>query len=879
MHFGLHISFYSGTLICSALVALLLGSRAWLGTKKDLSRSFALFESAIFVWSLFRFIQFVIPSPEGQFEALRLQFLGIAFIPGFIFLFACAISNRPARSLGLALIFSLGFLFFVLVETNDLHHFVWAEDAALSLPVNPKVEWGYWLFVVYACIHVIAAFVIMIQTALRARGITAKWIWEIIMCLAIPLVINSVFHIFFFGNTMYDATPIAFAVSGALIARTLSQFDFLDAMPYAKDVVLESIGTPLIVVDALGIVIGANEEAKTIFPDRKAIEGRDIAELFPVLSGVGVDGNKRRWSFEEKDYLISCYSVKRGPKLWRGRIYMFRDITDLMRAQRESEEARAQADAANAAKSAFVAAVSHELRNPLNAIISLADLDLHSDPPPAIREDLEVMLSSGNIILGLVNDLLDLSKIEAGKMELEGIDFDLREKVISILRAFRPVVEKKGIFLDINVEESLPSMVHGDPLRYGQVLMNLVSNAVKFTEHGAITVDISLVPLPAEAASAGPDPRSVCVLASVGDTGMGINADKMPLLFHEFSQIDSSVSRRFGGTGLGLSICKKLVALFGGSIEVSSIEGQGSVFSFTARFEPSTVPEVALKPVTAIEDRALRILVVDDDPINTAVATRYIEKLGYAAVSVGTGNAAIEAASSDSFDIVLLDLGLADMDGFEACRRIRMETAARPQGELPVAAMTARAEAGVRGSCAAAGMVGLLAKPIDPSALDDLLSRVAAKKRDLGPRAAAVVPAENLPTAAGALAQVSPGAPIVDVPALLDRLDGDEAFMRELLRIFVDEAPSRKEAFEKASRARDLEALQKQGHSLKGSALSLCANPVGVAAGAIEAACISSRKPGFDIDLVFPPIAAKLEELEGLIDATTEAAKAIVGTK
>jgi CheY-like chemotaxis protein/HPt (histidine-containing phosphotransfer) domain-containing protein len=239
---------------------------------------------------------------------------------------------------------------------------------------------------------------------------------------------------------------------------------------------------------------------------------------------------------------------------------------------------------------------------------------------------------------------------------------------------------------------------------------------------------------------------------------------------------------------------------------------------------------------------------------------------------------AIEFAASGIFDLVLLDLGLSDMDGFEACRRIRMETAAQSEGELPIAAMTGRAESGVRGACIAAGMIDCLHKPIDPSFLEELLKRIAAKASDLGPRAASFVPAQGLPAVAESpvSAQAASGAPLVDVPALLERLDGDEAFMRELLGIFVDEAPSRRDVFGKATRDRDLEAIQKQGHALKGSALSLCALPVAAAAGAIEAACVSGRKPGIDIDTAFPPIAAKLEELDGLIGSTAAAAKRIL---
>jgi signal transduction histidine kinase/CheY-like chemotaxis protein/HPt (histidine-containing phosphotransfer) domain-containing protein len=876
MFSGLSISLYSAMMVVSSLVSFLLASRSWFGTKISFSRSFALFQLSVFVWSVFKIVQFEVPTTLGQLAALRLQYVGIVFIPASVFSLARAIARKPIRGGALVATLLPGFIFLLLVATDPYFHFFWKESSAFSLPVNPRGAWGFQLFMAYTYIHVGIAYLNIVRAARASRGAASSWTWRFLCYFSLPFATNIVFIAFFPSFEGFDPTPIAFAVSGILISIAKSRFDFMDVMPYAKDVVLESINTPLVVADSKGFVIGANEEANRFFPEGDSIEGRRIAELFPVLEGVGADEEYRDWSFGETEYGITCYSVKRGPELWRGKIFMFRDVTARVRAQREAEEARIKADAANAAKSAFVATVSHELRNPLNAIISLADLNLRADPPEAIREDLEVMLSSGNLILGLVNDLLDLSKIEAGRMELETVDFDIREKVVSVLRAFRPAAEKKGLFLDVEVEDGVPRYMRGDPLRYGQVLMNLVSNAIKFTERGAVTVDIA--PCPDPVPGAAEDPRSLCILASVRDTGMGIAAEKIPLLFREFSQLDSSVSRRFGGTGLGLSICKKLVELFGGELEVSSVPGEGSLFSFTARFEPAETLEAQARCAEVSKTCSLRVLVVDDDPINTAVATRYLEKLGHSAVCAATGASAIEAAASGNFDIALLDLGLSDMDGFEACLRIRMETAARPQGELPIAAMTARTESGTRAACAGAGMVGLLPKPIDPGALDDLLRSTAERIRELGPRAASGVPVHTTQTpASSAPAHSEPGAPLVDRPALLERLDDDEAFMRELLGIFIEEAPGRLLNFDKAVKERDLEALQKQSHALKGSSLSLCANPLGAAAGALEAACIAARKAGAAVDALFPDLADRVDALVELIGRTSAAAKELVG--
>jgi signal transduction histidine kinase/CheY-like chemotaxis protein len=496
--------------------------------------------------------------------------------------------------------------------------------------------------------------------------------------------------------------------------------------------------------------------------------------------------------------------------------------------------------AANEAKSAFTAVVSHELRNPLNAIIGLVDLDLGQDLDPALRNDLEVVHASGKVLLGLVNDLLDLSKIEANKMELELLDFDLDAQLSSALHAFAQAAEDKGIALDAVIAGGTPRFVRGDPLRFGQILMNLVSNAVKFTEVGGVLVEFAPEALPTEPG----DPRIVGLRCTVRDSGIGVEADKLPRLFHEFSQADMSISRRYGGTGLGLSICKRLVELFGGEISVDSKPGEGSAFSFTARFEPGDEAAVrkescrdngeAAKPACS-----LAILVVDDDPVNLAIARRYLERAGHKTACASNGAEAIVLASSLPFDLVLLDLGLPDMDGIEACRRLIAESG--PKRAHSIAAMTARSDSGTRAACASAGMIDCLTKPVEPEALDRLLEGLMAERRALGPRAAAsVAQREHYKPEDEAAACVAPGwAPLIDGDALLKRVDGDRDFMRELLSIFVSEEEGRRAELNAALSSRDAQALHRATHKLKGSAPALCAFPLERAAASLNSVCAS----------------------------------------
>jgi signal transduction histidine kinase/HPt (histidine-containing phosphotransfer) domain-containing protein/ActR/RegA family two-component response regulator len=864
MRFGFSLDPYPALMIVAALVSLLIGAKAWYGTRKYLARSFALLETAVFVWSLFAIVRWLAPSLDDQIEALQLEYLGIAVIPGAVYLFARAISNRPAKLLETLLILFPGIAFFAVVETNELHHMFWVDQALAMAPFTPRVAWGFWVFSAYSYAQISVAFFVVLKTAASARGLVAHWMRIFCALFAFPFVANIVFVFFFLSVSPFDPAPIFFALSGFGLSFFFGRYNFLDVFPYEKNILIEALNTPLLVVDDDGYIVAVKDLSLSLSKEAQSIEGHVFSSIFPALGGMIIDGEAQVLSRGGVDYLVSCHGVKRGRGRWQTKIYAFQDISALAAIKREVEEARAKAEAANAAKSAFIATLSHELRNPLNVILGLADLNLRSGASAEMRDDLEAILSSGTIILSLVNDLLDLSKIEAGKMELERSDFDLHEKAVSILRAFRPAAEEKGLILDIVIEVGTPRFVNGDSLRYGQILMNLVSNAVKFTERGAVIVTL------------GPFAEGALVLTTVRDTGMGIAADKMPLIFREFTQADSSISRRFGGTGLGLSVCKQLVALFGGELRVSSAPGKGSAFSFTVRFEKGSAAEERLASQAAgvvATGRSLRVLVVDDDPVNTAVAQRYIRHFGHSSLCAGTGAAALELVADWEFDLVLLDLGLPDMDGFDACARMRLAISGRPGGGPLIAAMTARAESGLRAACASAGMIDCLAKPIDPSGLELLLERVATQ-----------VPARSGNDRAGVEsgAPIEPGAPsapFIDMDALLERLDGDETFMCELLGIFVGEAAGRQEAFMKAADAHDIQALHKQSHALKGSSLSLCAAPLAVASGALEAACINAEQVGGAGFAAFSSVEAYIKGLVILLGDTVIAAKAILNRR
>lgn len=413
---------------------------------------------------------------------------------------------------------------------------------------------------------------------------------------------------------------------------------------------------------------------------------------------------------------------------------------------RELLESRNQAEAASQAKSAFLSTVSHEIRTPMNAILGFTHLFKRSNLDESQRAYLDKIRLSADTLLNIINDVLDIAKIEAGKLELERVPFSLRKVLHTVQSVAEYAALEKHLELTVDVAENVPSQVYGDPKRITQILLNLVNNAVKFTSGGSVKVDMRLYDA-ASAASGIPafsdecNPGEVLVAVRVSDTGIGISTRQQERLFKPFSQADSSVTRKFGGTGLGLAICKELVDRMGGIIGVQSRPGQGSTFFFTLRLEEARdVPEESLMADMDIllatqENAALhalrlnagsRILVVEDNPINQEISRLMLEKYGMLVDMAENGREALDRVGQQTYSLILMDMQMPVMGGEEATRCLR-DLADLPGFEwlehTPIIAITANAMSEDRERCLKAGMNDHLAKPFDPAALRDMLLR------------------------------------------------------------------------------------------------------------------------------------------------------------
>ena len=479
------------------------------------------------------------------------------------------------------------------------------------------------------------------------------------------------------------------------------------------------------------------------------------------------------------------------------------DITDRVNTERQLRHAKLAAESAVRARELFLANMSHEIRTPMNAILGMSQLLAKTPLAPDQDSYRQAITTSAEHLLVIINDILDLSKLEAGKMTLEEVGFTPRHLLAEVEQTLHYKAVEKGLTLITRVAGTVPPVLLGDPYRIRQVLLNLAGNAIKFTEAGRVTVTCDLV-------GTGPDGRAA-VEFRVADTGIGIEPEFVRSLFEEFSQEDSSVTRKYGGTGLGLSISRNLVRLMGCDMVAESVKGQGTVMRFVLPLpvgEPADlVPKDTMPPNSHLlpELRAKRVLLVEDNRFNRQIAKTFLNHAFVQVTEAENGAVAVELAQTQPFDLILMDIQMPVMDGYAATALLRQQL----KLAVPIVALTANAIKGEREKCLDAGMDDYLTKPFRE---DELLRKVSRWVLCPSVFGAADAPAT---TAALVAAAAQPAAALYQTDELLQVGQGDQEFVRFMLETFVESCEEAIAGFEQATKAADSRQLRDTAHTLR----------------------------------------------------------------
>ncbi|THB67817.1 MAG: PAS domain S-box protein [Desulfovibrio sp.] len=687
------------------------------------------------------------------------------------------------------------------------------------------------------------------------------------------------------GTRWIEQTSVSITWKGApatmLLAKDVTEHMVAEAALKESDEryreLVESAASIILRMDKNGVVTFFNEYAEKLFGfSRKEILGRSVVgTIVPETETTGRDLRKiiqDIGSFPEKYESNENENIlKDGTRIWvswtnkalyndQGQVAEIlcvgKNITEQKKAEKELARAKQEAEAASQAKSDFLARMSHEIRTPLNAILGMTDATLNTELDSNQEDYLETVRDSADHLLLVINDILDISKIEAQKLELVNEDFDLHQVLHNTMRTLSKQAEKKELFVSMELSPDLPQFVHGDLGRLRQILFNLVGNAIKFTQTGGVTVSVDSLSM--DDATANDSDIPIQLLFAVQDTGIGIAEQHLPHIFDTFTQAELSTTRRFGGSGLGLAITKRLVAMMGGDISVESRPSEGSLFTFTVTFgrgdAAKVQPESSNDRHGGDTEECYSILLVEDNPMNVKVAMVSLRSQGHQVAVATNGEEALRVLKNQPFDLVLMDVEMPSMDGITVTRMVREGRAGDLNKDVSIIAMTAHAMTGYRDQCLAAGMNEFVAKPVNFSHLAAVMF--------------AVVGGGTVPLPEDSRRLHEGITPVLyNKKEALERLGNKHRLLDEAVSIFFEELPEKLKGLELALEVGEYGPARLAAHTLKSQTGTLGAESCRGLALRLEQAVETELRE--DALQLFAQLQTELERLRDAVNSSS----------
>ncbi len=796
------------------------------------------------------------PALEAAVTAVTVENVGSAFVPLCYcwFTYAYCYAAPPKKLLGV-----LGAINFMVLPTvffnwNGLFYrsFQWLSTESGFHYIS--IEYGP-LYALFMVTRIGIPYILCIYTLLRAIRLRLDQRlnrqYKTILFISTMPIIMLVAYVCKLTK-VFDLTPVTLAFSMSLVVIVVWSRRNYDFRHLAAEKVLESLGDGVIALDDHDRLVSYNRAAAQIFvslPTHKLGEDIRVVEDFreEMLN------ENIPWSFSINRQHYECHSKRivdeNGRK--QGCVILILDMTDIKAYINEIKRVRQQAEKANIAKSEFLANMSHEIRTPMNAIIGLNDIIMEGTGDPAIYAHAKDVKSAAKNLLAIINDILDLSKVEAGKMELVCADYHLKTVVDEVVGMMDLAASKRGLVMKYECDSALPCRYNGDEGRIKQILINILNNAIKFTKEGYVRACVTGRP--------GEQEDVELITFRVEDTGCGIREEDLGKIFEDFRQVDAKRNRSVEGTGLGLAIVRHLVELMGGTIGVESVYGEGTVVSFTIpqkivdRRSIAEVPEIPPSEMERGETftaPGVKVLLVDDNLINRRVARGFLKNYAFDLTEAESGPEAIELVRQNRYDIIFMDHMMPVMDGIEAAEIIRRDCG--ENGAAPaIIALTANAMSGMRERFLEKGFQDFIAKPLDRKELGRLLARWVPEDR----REAAVQ--EEAPAAPDLSAFQIPG---IDIAAASRYYVGGEEGFAELLELYHMDG-QRKKALLRELAESDIARYQVEVHGLKSASANIGAMDVSNMARAQENAAAKG-----DTDFIARQFPILMERYEALLE-------------